>query len=223
MPRAWNLDPNCCSSVCANWRKARVTSRTVAALSPAKLVRAGVDSSEALSNESRNNKALRYVPSLAANALCWRRKCCRCTRSFISGSAGFRRAALLLCAAKMAISSSSCTSSANVSFSIWEMSLNHPSVNWLSKLGAGSCQRPQCRRPRTLHVSVREERRSAAQDVSIKWNDSSKALCSLELVDEHSNRRLWAQSKSMGAWPILASPFSALVSCITVCISSTTP
>ena len=43
-----------------------------------------------------------------------------------------------------------------------EVSLNHPSVNWLRKLGAGSCQRPQCRRPRTLHVSVREERGSTA-------------------------------------------------------------
>ena len=73
------------------------------------------------------------MPSLAANASCWRRKCCRCTRSFISGSAtaasififpavslglraqafatsafaDFRRAA-----AKMAIFSPSCKSSA---------------------------------------------------------------------------------------------------------------
>ena len=32
-------------------------------------------------------------------------------------------------------------------------------------VGAGSCQRPQCRRPRMLHVSEREERGSTAQDV----------------------------------------------------------
>ena len=51
--------------------------------------------------------------------------------------------------------------------------------------------------------------------------EKTVALCSLQLVDEHSNRRQWAQS--MGAWPILASPFSALGSCITVGISPTTP
>ena len=110
----------------------------------------------------------------------------------------------------------------SVSGSIWEVSLNHHSVNWLSKLGASSCQRPQCRRSRNPHVSMREERGSTAHDVW--WTsfnqverlfDKTVALCSLELVDEHSNRRQRAQSKSMCAWPILASPFSALVSCIT--------
>ena len=47
----------------------------------------------------------------------------------------------------------------SISGYIWEVSLN-PSVNWLGKLGAGSCQRPQCRRPRTVHLSVREQRGS---------------------------------------------------------------
>ena len=53
----------------------------------------------------------------------------------------------------------------SVSGSIWEVSLNHPSVNWLSKLDADFCQRPRCRRPRMLHVNVPEERGSAAHDV----------------------------------------------------------
>ena len=39
--------------------------------------------------------------------------------------------------------------------SIWEVSLDDPSVNWRSKLGAGSCQRPQCRQPRTPHERAR--------------------------------------------------------------------
>ena len=42
----------------------------------------------------------------------------------------------------------------SVSGSIWEVSLD-----------IGSCQRPQCRRPRTPHVNVREERGSTAHDV----------------------------------------------------------
>ena len=35
----------------------------------------------------------------------------------------------------------------NISGSIWEVTLNRPTVNWLSKLGADFCQRPQRRRP----------------------------------------------------------------------------
>ena len=53
----------------------------------------------------------------------------------------------------------------NVSGLIWEVSLNHPSVNWLSKLDVDFSQRRQCRRPRMLHVSVPEERGSIAHDV----------------------------------------------------------
>ena len=53
----------------------------------------------------------------------------------------------------------------NVSGSTWEVSLNHPSVNWLSKLDVEFCQRHQCRRPSVLHVSVPEERGSTAHDV----------------------------------------------------------
>ena len=53
----------------------------------------------------------------------------------------------------------------NVSGSTWEVSLNHPSVNCLSKLDVDFCQRRQCRRPRMLHVSVPEERGSTADDV----------------------------------------------------------
>ena len=56
-----------------------------------------------------------------------------------------------------------------------------------------------------------------------RFFDKTVALCSLELVNEHSNRRQWAQPKSMGAWSIFASPFSALVSCVAVSISPTTP
>ena len=56
-----------------------------------------------------------------------------------------------------------------------------------------------------------------------RFFDKSVALCSLEWVLEHSDRRQWAQSKSMGAWSIFASPISALVSCVTVSISPTTP
>ena len=115
----------------------------------------------------------------------------------------------------------------SVSGSIWEVSLNIPSVNCLSKLDVGSCQRPQCRRPRTLHVNVREERGSTAHDVW--WTnfrsffDKTVAFCSPELVNEHIDRRQWVQSTSMGAWSIFASPFSALLSCVTVSISPTTP
>ena len=43
--------------------------------------------------------------------------------------------------------------------------MNHPSVNWLSKLDVDFCQRPQCRRPRMLHVNVPEERGSTVHDV----------------------------------------------------------
>ena len=43
------------------------------------------------------------------------------------------------------------------------------------------CQRPQCRRPRMLHVNVREERGNTAagrlvDQFSIKWNDYSTKL-----------------------------------------------
>ena len=117
----------------------------------------------------------------------------------------------------------------NVSVSIWEVSLNRPSVNWPSKLDVVSCQRPQCRRPRTLHVSAREERGSTAQDVwwiSVyqveRSFDKPVALCSLELVDKHSNWRQWTPSKSVGFRSILASSFPAPVSCVAVGISSTT-
>ena len=43
----------------------------------------------------------------------------------------------------------------SVSGSIWEVSLNHPSVNWLSKLDVDFCQRPQCRR--TCRRSVEDD------------------------------------------------------------------
>ena len=55
-----------------------------------------------------------------------------------------------------------------------------------------------------------------------RFFDKTVALCSFELVNKHSDRRQWTQPKSMGAWSILASHFSALVSCVTVSISPTT-
>ena len=90
-------------------------------------------------------------------------------------------------------------------------------MNWLSKLDVGSCHRPQCRRPRTPHVNVRGgawkyRARRLVDQTSIKWKrffDKTVALCSLELVNEHSDRRQWAQFKSMGAWSIFASPFAS--------------
>ena len=72
-------------------------------------------------------------------------------------------------------------------------------VNWLSKLDVDSCQ-PQCRRPRTPHVNVLEGRgipRTTSGgpifDQVERFSDKTVALCSLELVKEHSNRRQWAQ------------------------------
>ena len=53
----------------------------------------------------------------------------------------------------------------NVSGSTWEVSWNHPSVKWQSKLDVGCCQRPLCRRLRMPHVSEREERGNIAHDV----------------------------------------------------------
>ena len=41
-----------------------------------------------------------------------------------------------------------------------------------------------------------------------RFFDKTVALCSLELVNEHSNRRQWAQPKSVGAWSIFAPLFS---------------
>ena len=105
----------------------------------------------------------------------------------------------------------------------WEVSLNRPSVNWLSKLDVGSCQRPQCRRPRTLHVNVRTTSGGPIFGQRERFFDKTVALCSLELVNEHIDRRQWAQSMSMGAWSIFASPFSALISCVTISISPKTP
>ena len=61
----------------------------------------------------------------------------------------------------------------SVSVSIWEVNLNHPSVNWLSKLDAAFCQRPQCRQLKTLHVSVLEERGNIAHDV---WWSSFQSI-----------------------------------------------
>ena len=68
--------------------------------------------------------------------------------------------------------------------------------------------------------------RRLVDQFSIRWNDSSTKLwlCAVfELVNKHSDRRQWTQSKSIGARSISASPFSALVSCVTVSISPTTP
>ena len=43
-----------------------------------------------------------------------------------------------------------------------------------------------------------------------RFFDKTMALCSFELVNEHSDRRQWTQPKSMGARSILASPFQLL-------------
>ena len=79
----------------------------------------------------------------------------------------------------------------SVSGSIGEVSLNDPSVNWLGKLGAaGSCQRPQCRRPRTVHVSVREQRGSTPHNAWwTNFRSSAWMPYSLLLVD--SDKPMW--------------------------------
>ena len=85
------------------------------------------------------------------------------------------------------------------------MSLNRPSVNCLSKLDVGSCQRPQCRRPRTLHVNVREERESTAHDVwwtnfSVKWNDSSTKLWLCAVLNWSTNTSIGDSGHSPCQW-----------------------
>ena len=69
----------------------------------------------------------------------------------------------------------------------------------LSKLGASCCQRPQCRGSC--------ERAGRAWKYPRTTSGPPVALCSLEFVDDHSNQKQWAQSMSMGTWPILASSF----------------
>ena len=106
----------------------------------------------------------------------------------------------------------------SVSGSIWEV-VNESSISELA-------QQIGCPLLPAAAVSPTQNapcKRAGGAWISIKWNDSSTktvALCSLELVNEHSNRRQWAQS--MGAWSIFASPFSALISCVTISISPTT-
>ena len=98
-----------------------------------------------------------------------------------------------------------------VSGLIWEVSLNRPLVNFV-----GFCQRPQ---------SVEVPRTTSGGpifDQMERFFGKTVALCSLEVVNEHINRRQWAQPKSVGACSIFASPFSALVSRVTVSISPTT-
>ena len=65
--------------------------------------------------------------------------------------------------------------------------MNHRSVNWLSKLGAGFLPAAQCRRPRTPHVSAWEERRSTAHNVwwtnfqVERFSDKTVSLCTVQV------------------------------------------
>ena len=91
-------------------------------------------------------------------------------------------------------------------------------MKWLSKLGAGSCQRPQCRRPRTPHASVREECGSTAHDAwwikfSIKWNESSTKLWLCAVLNWSTNTASGDSGHSPSQWVLgrsLRLPFQLL-------------
>ena len=78
---------------------------------------------------------------------------------------------------------------------------DHLSVIWLSKLDVGSCQRPQCRRPRTLHVNVREDRaRRLVDQFSIKWNDYSTKLWLCAVLNWSTNTAIGDSGHSPSQW-----------------------
>ena len=83
--------------------------------------------------------------------------------------------------------------------------MNRPSVNWLSKLDVDSCQRPSVSPTQNAPCeraggAWKYRARRLVDQFSIKWNeffDKTVALCSLELVNEHSNWRQRTQLETV--------------------------
>ena len=96
--------------------------------------------------------------------------------------------------------------------------MNHPSVNWLSKLDVDFCQRHQCRRPRMLHVSVPDgawkyRARRLVDQFSIKWNDSSTKLWLCAVLNWSTNTAIGDSGHSPSQWVLgrsLRLPFQLL-------------